>query len=120
VYAALKFGFVALGLGLLCYLVLYAVYGGMGPCALPGQLEILLLGLALTGVGGLVCLVSIPMVGPSQEIQSKDSKFCPLTFRSNTSPPLTTLLESCFTRPVEPVVLIRIARDAYRGSTLTQ
>ena len=61
-YAALKFGFVALGLGLLCYLVLYAVYGGMGPCALPGQLEILLLGLALTGVGGLVCLVSIPMV----------------------------------------------------------
>jgi hypothetical protein len=73
---------------LLCCLFLKAVHGGMGPCTLPGQLEILL-GFALTGVGGLVRIVSIPR----QEIQDSNSKFCPLTFRSTTSPPLTAHLK---------------------------
>jgi hypothetical protein len=62
VYRALKFGLVTLGLGLLCFLVLYGVYGGVGPCALPGQLTTILLGISFTGIGGLVCLVSLPVV----------------------------------------------------------
>ena len=59
---ALKFGVVTLGLGLLCWVIQYAVYGGLGPCARPGQLETLLLGIGFTGIGGLVSLVSLPVV----------------------------------------------------------
>jgi hypothetical protein len=58
----LKLGLVAAGLGLLCFVGLYAVYGGIGPCALPGQFETLLLGVVFTGIGGLFCLVSLPVV----------------------------------------------------------
>jgi hypothetical protein len=59
---ALKYGLVILGMGLLCIVVQFVVYGGMGPCALPGQLEILLLGIAFTGIGGSISLVSLPVV----------------------------------------------------------
>jgi len=58
----LKFGLVTLALGLLSFIILYAVYGGVGPCALPGQIETLFLGIACTGIGGVTSLVSLPVV----------------------------------------------------------
>ena len=57
---ALRIGLAVLGLGALCFAAIYGVYGGLGPCALPGQLELLLLGIGLTGIGALVCLISLP------------------------------------------------------------
>jgi hypothetical protein len=60
--AAVRFGLAALGLGLLSFLGLFVATGGIGPCATDGQMTALLLGVAGTGIGGLVCLVSLPIV----------------------------------------------------------
>jgi hypothetical protein len=59
---AFKFGLIALGLGLLSFLVLVIAMGGIGPCVGTGQVATLILGLAGTGIGGLVLLVSLPVV----------------------------------------------------------
>jgi hypothetical protein len=60
--ALVKFGLAALGLGLLSFLVLMVAMGGIGPCVGSGQVAALILGLAGTGIGGLVLLVSLPAV----------------------------------------------------------
>ena len=57
-----KFGLAALGIGLLSFLALVVVTGGIGPCASTGQMMTLLLGLAGTGIGGSVFLVCLPVV----------------------------------------------------------
>jgi hypothetical protein len=60
--AAAKFGIAVLGLGLISLLILVAATGGIGPCASTGQMLLLLLGLAGTGIGGLALLISLPIV----------------------------------------------------------
>ena len=60
--AAVKFGAVSLGLGLLAFLVMVAVWGGVGPCTDLSQLVLLILALAGSMVGGAILLVSLPTV----------------------------------------------------------
>jgi hypothetical protein len=60
--AAVKFGAASLGLGLLAFLVMVAVWGGVGPCTDLSQLVLLILALAGSLVGGAVLLVSLPAV----------------------------------------------------------
>jgi hypothetical protein len=60
--AAVKFGAVSLGLGLLAFVVLEAVWGGVGPCTDMSQLVLLLLALAGVVIGGPVLLISLPMM----------------------------------------------------------
>jgi hypothetical protein len=60
--AAVKFGAVSLGLGLLTFVVLTAVWGGVGPCTDLSQLVLLILALGGSLVGGAVLLVSLPVV----------------------------------------------------------
>jgi uncharacterized membrane protein len=59
---ALKFGLIILGLGLVCFLVLVTELGGIGPCTGLRQILTLLVGWALTGIGGLTCVISLPVV----------------------------------------------------------
>ena len=59
---AIKYGLAFIGLGLLSFLLLVTAMGGMGPCATDGQAAALLLGFAGIGIGGLICLVSVPVV----------------------------------------------------------
>jgi hypothetical protein len=58
--AAVKFGAVSLGLGLLTFVLLVAVWGGVGPCTDLSQVVLLVLALAGSLVGGAVLLVSLP------------------------------------------------------------
>jgi hypothetical protein len=60
--AAAKFGAVSLGLGLLTFLLLLTVWGGVGPCTDLSQVVLLILALAGSLVGGAVLLVSLPTV----------------------------------------------------------
>jgi hypothetical protein len=59
---ALKFGLVILGLGLLSFIVLLTAMGPLGPCARDDQVTAVLLGFAGTGIGGLMCLISLPVM----------------------------------------------------------
>jgi hypothetical protein len=61
-FVSVRFGLAVLGLGLLSFLVLAVATGGIGPCASNGQMLALFLGLAGTGIGGLVLLVSLLVV----------------------------------------------------------
>jgi hypothetical protein len=58
----LKVGLVVLGLGLLGFLCVFTVLGPLGPCASDSQAAALFLGLAGSGIGGLICLVALPGV----------------------------------------------------------
>jgi hypothetical protein len=60
--AAVKFGAVSLGLGLLTFVVLVSVWGGVGPCTDLRQLLLLILASAGMLIGGGVLLVSLPVV----------------------------------------------------------
>jgi hypothetical protein len=60
--AAVKFGAVSLGLGLLAFVVMVAVWGGVGPCTDIRQLLLLILALAGILIGGATLLVSLPAV----------------------------------------------------------
>ena len=59
---AVKFGVAALVVGLLSFVLLFLATDGMGPCASDAQVALALLGLAGTGIGGVVLLVSAPIV----------------------------------------------------------
>jgi hypothetical protein len=62
--AAVKFGAVSLGLGLLTFVVLVRAWGGVGPCTDIRQVVLLILALAGIIIGGPVLLISLPvMVG---------------------------------------------------------
>ncbi len=58
---ALKIGLVLVGLGFLGFLAVFTVLGPLGPCASDSQAAALLIGLAGTGIGGLMCLVTLPV-----------------------------------------------------------
>jgi hypothetical protein len=60
--ATLKAGLIFFGLGLLGFLAVFTVVGPLGPCANESQVASLVIGLAGTGIGGLLCLVSLPVV----------------------------------------------------------
>ena len=60
--AAVKFGAVSMGLGLLAFVVMVAVWGGVGPCTDLSQLVLLIFALAGSLVGGAVLLISFPAV----------------------------------------------------------
>jgi hypothetical protein len=60
--AAVKFGAISLGLGLLTFVLLVAVWGGVGPCTDLSQLVLLILASGGMLVGGAVLLVSLPVV----------------------------------------------------------
>ena len=60
--AAVKFGAVSLGLGLFAFVVMLAVWGGIGPCTDMSQLVLFILALAGILIGGGVLLISIPAV----------------------------------------------------------
>jgi hypothetical protein len=60
--AAVKFGAVSLGLGLLLFVLLEAVWGGVGPCTDMSQLVLFLLALAGIVIGGPVLLISLPVM----------------------------------------------------------
>jgi hypothetical protein len=60
--AAVKFGAVSLGLGLLSFVVLVAVWGGVGPCTDMRQLMLLILALAGILIGAGTLLISLPVV----------------------------------------------------------
>ena len=59
--AAMKFGAVSLGLGLLSFAVLVAVWGGVGPFTDIRQLVLLIFALAGILTGGAGLLVSFPV-----------------------------------------------------------
>jgi hypothetical protein len=59
---ALKFGLIILGLGVLSFIALLAAMGPLGPCARGDQEMAVLLGFAGTGIGGLMCLISLPAI----------------------------------------------------------
>jgi hypothetical protein len=59
---ALKFGLVILGLGLICFLVVVTALGGIRPCTGLSQILTYLLGWMLTGIGGVLCVISLPVV----------------------------------------------------------
>jgi hypothetical protein len=59
---ALKFGLCILGVGLFFVAIFYSAYGGgIGPCALPGELSTMLLAAGCTAIGALVCLITLPV-----------------------------------------------------------
>jgi len=60
--AAVKFGAVSMGLGLLAFVVMVAVWGGVGPCTDLSQLVLLILALSGSLIGGAILLVSLPAV----------------------------------------------------------
>jgi hypothetical protein len=60
--AAVKFGAVSLGLGLFAFLIMVAVWGGVGPCTDISQIVLLILAVAGILVGGGVLLISLPVV----------------------------------------------------------
>jgi len=60
--AAVKFGAVSLVLGLLTFVLLLAVWGGVGPCTDLSQLLVLILASGGMLIGGAVLLVSLPVV----------------------------------------------------------
>jgi hypothetical protein len=60
--AAVKFGAVSLGLGLLAFALLVAVWGGVGPCTDIRQLVLLVLALAGVLIGGAILLISLPVL----------------------------------------------------------
>ena len=56
-------GAAILGAGLSCFLLIHILWpGGLGPCEVPGQLELLLFGIGLTGIGGALTLITSPIV----------------------------------------------------------
>jgi hypothetical protein len=57
--AAVKFGAVFLGLGLLTLVMLVAVLGGVGPCADMPQLVLLIIALSGILIGGAILLISL-------------------------------------------------------------
>jgi hypothetical protein len=60
--AALKFGAISMGLGFLAFVLLVAVWGGVGPCTDMRQLVLLLLAVAGILIGGGIFLISLPVV----------------------------------------------------------
>jgi hypothetical protein len=60
--AAVKFGAVSLGLGFFAFVILVAVWGGVGPCTDIRQLVLLILALAEILIGGGTLLISLPVV----------------------------------------------------------
>jgi hypothetical protein len=60
--AAMKFGAASLALGLFAFVVLVAVWGGVGPCTDISQVVFLILALGGILIGGAVLLVSLPGV----------------------------------------------------------
>jgi hypothetical protein len=58
--AAVNFGAVSLGLGLLAFVVMVAAWGGLGPCTDIRQLVLLILDLAGNLVGGAVLSFHFP------------------------------------------------------------
>jgi len=60
--AAVKFGAVFLGLGLLTFVVLEAVWGGVGPCTDISQLVLLILAFSGIVIGGGILLIALPAV----------------------------------------------------------
>jgi hypothetical protein len=60
--AAVKFGAVSLGMGLLTFVVMVAVWGGVGPCTDIRQLLLLMLALAGIPIGRATLLISLPAV----------------------------------------------------------
>jgi len=60
--AAVKFGGASLALGLFAFVVLVAVWGGVGPCTDISQVVFLILALGGILIGGAVLLVSLPGV----------------------------------------------------------
>ena len=60
--AAMRFGAAPLGLGLLSFLVLESVWGGIGPCTDLSQFLLLILTVAGMFIGGGVLLISLPVV----------------------------------------------------------
>jgi sugar phosphate permease len=61
--AAVKFGAVSLGLGLLTFVVLVRAWGGVGPCTDIRQVVLLILALAGIIIGGPVLLISLSVMG---------------------------------------------------------
>ena len=59
---ALKFGAALLAVGLVSFFILATVLGGLGSCANGSQIMALALGMVGTGIGGAVCLVSLPVI----------------------------------------------------------
>ena len=62
--AAVKFGAVSLGLGLLTFAVVVSAWGGVGPCTDLRQLVLLILPSAGMLIGGGVLVVLLPVVIP--------------------------------------------------------
>jgi hypothetical protein len=66
--AAVRFGAVSLGLGLFAFVLLVAVWGGVGPCTDTRQLVLLILALAGILIGGAVLLISLPLTAANSSI----------------------------------------------------
>ena len=58
----MKFGAVFLGLGLLTFVVLEALWGGVGPCTDISQLVLLILAFSGIVIGGGILLIALPAV----------------------------------------------------------
>ena len=58
---AFKIGLRTVGLGLVCFVLIGTVMGPLGPCAGDGQSLVLLIGSVLLGIGGLGCLLALPI-----------------------------------------------------------
>jgi hypothetical protein len=72
--AAVKFGAGSLGLGLLSFVLLVAVWGGVGPCTDMRQLVLLILALAGILIGAAVLLVSVPVIAVRRYKERKASE----------------------------------------------
>jgi hypothetical protein len=59
---ALKFGAALVGVGLLSFFTLATALGGLGSCASGSQIIALALGIVGTGIGGAICVVSVPVI----------------------------------------------------------
>jgi hypothetical protein len=59
---ALKFGAALFGVGLVSFFTLATALGGVGSCSNGSQIIALALGMVGTGMGGAICLVSLPVV----------------------------------------------------------
>ena len=85
--AAVRFGAISLGLGLFAFVVMVAVWGGVGPCTDISQLVLLILALAGILIGGGVLLISLPVmvVRRYKEDKAVDAARCfPNPIRSQT------------------------------------
>jgi hypothetical protein len=59
---ALKIGAALFAVGLVSFFTLATVLGGVGSCANGSQILAVVLGMAGTGIGGAICLVSLPVI----------------------------------------------------------